>query len=531
MLISLLYLYFRRLCPRLTSYSCLLRRKQQQDHVVGVAFLDLTMKKDNRPERRAELAPLDVIRVETALSRYPVHRLAKQGTVCIELREENEKGETSLRWEVSHNSKYGQPGPLAYKLDTLIVNRRIEEAIRPIPKLIRLGGLRDMCRELGLAGSGQNFDHLKKALRQNAGALITAKIKYKENGGTERTLEADFTRYSVICTGERLPEGRSADAVYLILNDVYMQVINGAMTRPIDYGYLRELPPACQRWYELASYAMYAALKSGKTKAKMSYGAFCLYAPQTRYLVFDRVKKQMHKVHAPHRKAGYITGVEFEATTDRDGRPDWTMIYTPGPKAKAEYQAFTRKGGPVALKAEPAQPEPELEPTSLERELIDRGVTRCVAAELVRDFPEELIRAKVDQVDWLQETKPKKVADAGAYLAEAIRKDYAPPAGFLSKAERAEAEATARTQQERREQARRTEARRQEEQARIASYWQGLTPEQRARLDAEALEQADPSLRAELEGEKPSRMRRMFMTAIREDHIRHLLELLTATAG
>jgi hypothetical protein len=89
-------------------------------------------------DQRAELATLDVIRVETALSRYPVHRLAKQGTVRIELREENAKGETTLQWEVSHNSKYGQPGPLAYKLDILIVNRRIEEAIRPIPRIIRL---------------------------------------------------------------------------------------------------------------------------------------------------------------------------------------------------------------------------------------------------------------------------------------------------------------------------------------------------------------------------------------------------------
>ena len=49
-----------------------------------VLFMISHMNKDKPHERRAELAPLDVIRVETVLSRYPVHRLAKSGTVAIE---------------------------------------------------------------------------------------------------------------------------------------------------------------------------------------------------------------------------------------------------------------------------------------------------------------------------------------------------------------------------------------------------------------------------------------------------------------
>ena len=72
--------------------------------------------------------------METALSRYPVHRLARKGSIKIEVTEANERGEAVLLWKVSYNSEYGQPGPLAYKLDTLIINRRIEEASRPIPQ-------------------------------------------------------------------------------------------------------------------------------------------------------------------------------------------------------------------------------------------------------------------------------------------------------------------------------------------------------------------------------------------------------------
>src|SRR5262249_20082504 len=93
------------------------------------------------PEPDPQLVPLNVIRVETALSRYPVHRLSKRGDCTIEIKEQNENGEVLIKWEVTHNSKYGQPGPLAYKVDSLIINRKIEEASRPIPRLICLGTL------------------------------------------------------------------------------------------------------------------------------------------------------------------------------------------------------------------------------------------------------------------------------------------------------------------------------------------------------------------------------------------------------
>ena len=144
-------------------------------------------------------------------------------------------------------------------------------------------------------------------------------MRYRKTDGTERTLEADFTRYSVILTGEELPDGRTADSVYIVLNDIYMQVINGAMTRPLDYDYLKSLPPAPQRFYELLSYQMYAAIKNDRARAKLLYSNFCTHAPQTRYASFDQVKKQMFKIHKEHRKSGYIAKIDFEQTVDADG--------------------------------------------------------------------------------------------------------------------------------------------------------------------------------------------------------------------
>src|SRR5262249_48195649 len=123
-----------------------------------------------------ETAPIIPIRTETILSQYPLHRLAKRANLEIRVTRTNTRGRIISTWEVSPSRKYGEPGPLAYKLDTLLVNRAIDEARPHIPEVIRLGSLRDICAALGLAA---DTNLIKNALLQNASAFITAKLDYR----------------------------------------------------------------------------------------------------------------------------------------------------------------------------------------------------------------------------------------------------------------------------------------------------------------------------------------------------------------
>jgi len=305
------------------------------------------------------LAPLTIIRTETVLSRLPIHNLAKKGRVQITITQKNAQGEIELYWKVSPNVDLGEPRQLAYKLDTLIINRRIDALGRPLPKVLRLDSFKQMCTNLDMTASGRTNGKLKQAFHANAGAYIIAKLRYTATDGTERTLEAGFTRYSVVFTGERLPDGTQADAVYLVLNEPYWDVLNSAPTRPLDYDYLKALPPAAQRCYEILSYKLFAALKYQYPHAKLLYSEYCTFSAQQRYADYPHVKKQMYKVHKPHLASGYLESVRYEATTDEDGRPDWVMTYVPGPKARAEYAAFNarprqRPALPAPQRAEPA---------------------------------------------------------------------------------------------------------------------------------------------------------------------------------
>ncbi len=336
-----------------------------------------------RTGERNAIAPLNLIRSETVLSRLPIHNLAKRGRVDIHITKKNEHGEVDLNWEVTYNEKYGQARQLAYKLDTVVINRRIDEQQRPLPRIIRLGTQRQICKELNFT-TGKAATDIKKAILQNVGALITTKLKYKSNDGTERTLEAGFTRYSVVFTGERLPDGRKADGVFLVLNDIYLDILNNAPSRPLDYDYLKALPPAAQRFYEIVSYKIFSALNYKKPEAQLRYSDYCTFSAQHRYFDYNRVKKQMYKVHRPHIKSGYINKVTYEMSTDPEGREDWTMVYAIGDKAKIEHEISN--GAQRLPFPQKESPREERDVTATPRETTTPNPTTTQARELIRFF-------------------------------------------------------------------------------------------------------------------------------------------------
>jgi hypothetical protein len=286
---------------------------------------------------------LEIIRTDTVISRLPAHNLFGQGGMNIQINKQDSRGETKLSWRVSFNPDVGEAGQLAYRIETLVINRRIDEAGRPVPTMIRLGSLSEICEELGINPSGANTNSIKRALKQNAGALITADLAYKSIDGSRQKLEATFTKYSVAFRGDELPNGERSDGVIILVNEQYRRVLNRAGTRPLDFQYLKELTPSAQRFYEIISYQIYAALKYGYPEAKLLYSDYCAYSGQPRQPGAVDMNKRMYKIHQPHIKSGYITKVTYQSTRDSEGTTDWVMSYVPGPRATAEFERFNRK--------------------------------------------------------------------------------------------------------------------------------------------------------------------------------------------
>lgn len=427
-------------------------------------------------DQGTELTPLSVIRTETVLSKLPVHNLAKKGRVDIQINKTGPDGQVELKWEVSYSDRYGQARQLAYKLDTIVVDQRIDQQGRPLPERICLGSLNQIAVDLGLiADHGTTNQHLKRALRQNALAGITAKFKYRTNDGVEKILEATFTRYSVIFTGEKFADGTKADAVYIELNPTYREVLNNAPMRPLDLDYKKQLAPAAQRFYEIVSYKIFAALKNNQPLARLAYSEYCTFSAQQRYFTREQVQKQMYKIHVVHQQFGYITKVNYEPKTDEQGNPDWLMCYVPGPKARTEYATFTGKKLPRVIDAAQVPPaigerprrprqrslplRPEVDSQALAA-LTGRGVTesqaRKVLATLPTDFP------ILDTLEWADQqiaVQRGKITNPPGFYISLLQAREKPPATFTpSRVRKAQEEENLRKQQALQEEIERQEA-------------------------------------------------------------------------
>lgn len=419
---------------------------------------------------------------------------------------------TATRWEVSYNNRYGAPGRLAYKIDTLVINRRIDEAEKPIGEFLRIGSLKEIANELSNKEDSNRADtnRIKKALLQNASTFINAKISYTTKDGHKKDLEIGGTRYTVVFTGDSLPNGGKADCVYLILNKFYREVINQAQVRPLDYSYMKSLPPMAQRFYEIISYVIYGVLKNGNKNCKMRYSEFCKLSTATRYYEFDQVKKQMYKVHRPHVESGYIEfGITYQPTIETEtGNIDWWIFYTAGPNAGKMHEEFTtvrrqrlksveiQNGqrllpfiedipsvppqtknhdginnlapevkslvdGIVKAKTDKGAKETKLSPETqaLVSELLRAGVNADSVEHLAINYPAQC-RTQLDYLPY----HPKR-DNPGGWLIRAIPKDFPPPSGYIEAQEKKTQEEQKRKAEELRASRERATKARQEAEA------------------------------------------------------------------
>jgi hypothetical protein len=413
---------------------------------------------------------LDIVRIETVLSKLPVHNLAKKGRVNIQIARKGPNGQVELRWEVSYSDRYGQARQLAYKLDTIVIDRAIDEAGRPLPERLKIGSLCEIAEQLGISAGGCEIESLKRAFHQNAGAYIVAKFKYRSNDGTEKLLEAGFTRYSVVFKGEKLPDGSKADAVYVLLNQPYREVVNNAPFRPLDLGYKKQLSPTAQRFYEIVSYKIFTAIKYNHPYAKLSYSEYCTFSAQQRYFDYDHFKKQMYKVHRPHLASGYIAQMHYNGTTDEQGKPDWMMCYVPGPKARAEYDHYNSPDtATVPASASPAKeraaldgprrprqhhlrlmpaPEPQsqtasaIEHGAVLAELAKRGIGEADARQILSNLPQgQPVIDLLEYGDYLIARKRGKIENPPGFYISLLQRKVPVPASFISSRQAKEIEA------------------------------------------------------------------------------------------
>lgn len=429
----------------------------------------------------------EAIRREKNFLQFPFFVLGKgRGLDKIEVCDvvyDKHGNKAEIYWSVIGSKKYGSPSLMEMKVNNY-VERIIDQLPKPIENPIRVGSLYRICKALGRGVSGVDLEQAKKALKCIKAATIETKFTFWLKDKREYYGEPIFSRYDMVFfTGDNMPDGYKADAVYIWLSEPYLQSINANYTVPLDHEYYDSLSiPISQRLYEFYSLQFYPLFEKNLHCSKIRYSKLCKYAPLTQHKVFSYVKRQLEPSHQELIETGFLKSAKYERIKEEK---DWLISLFPGDRAKKWYQR-SRKEEQLPLF-------PEEEDNEIFSELINIGITKKTAFELLQEHPLEKIRR---QLDWLSYRKPD---NKPAVLFKSIQEEWSPPTGYLKEKkrkdrERKEAELKERqatTEKEKKERA-------GEEEKKLEGYYKSLSKEERADIDRVAEEALDDFMKEKL---------------------------------
>ena len=407
------------------------------------------MKDELNTKNNLDLDIPQTLRSEFHFLKFPFFdlcpRLSKKDRIEIKEIGKTKDVEIEIVWRVVRSIDSDFPSSFARKIHRKVIEKTMNNFKKPIPRLLRLGSLWQICKKADLVPSGKIYKEIRKALKDIKTATIEAKgtFRQKEKNGTTKFFEGIFNLYDMVFfTGETLPNGGEADAVYVLLNDMYVQNFNNNFVVPLDYQYLQSLKgDITSRMYEMLSIWLYPALSNGKDYIQKKYSEICNYFPLTRQNIRWRARGQLKSAHQQHIANGFLASEpEWIDTNEKD---DWLIRYYIGPKAKDWYRQNKRldninkdikqieNGYTVTKinneKLDQQKIEDQYKDNPLFSKLLSLDIPVKKSATLIENYPPDMIELWIDAVSTI------KLENPAGFLIHALEEGYALPMKFKKK--------------------------------------------------------------------------------------------------
>jgi hypothetical protein len=363
----------------------------------------------------------------------------------------------------------------------------------------------ELIRMLGWPNEGKSYDRIKLSLFRIKGVRY-----FYDNAWWDARLKDWTSRAFNIIDNVEINDSRMSDAQgglfpsRITWNEIVFESFQLGFLRNIDFQLCMQFKhPTALRMYRYLGKQFYAKADLTfdlKAFAEVNLGLGRNYEGGTQ--IARKLKPAIKELE----DVGFLEPLPESARFLKKGR-EWTI-------------RFVQKASPAL----PDAPSPsEAQPSPLVEKLTSRGITAKVAVDLAARHPADKIEQKIELFDW-RLTQPKPPKDPAAYLVKSIVDDYALPKNYVSRAERERRAETKRqddlaaAEQRRRE--REEQAREQAIKKAILTYWESLSSEQQAELDAASMTSADPHV-LELES---GPLKDMGQRLRRDAYIRRLLE-------
>jgi hypothetical protein len=366
----------------------------------------------------------------------------------------------------------------------------------------------ELLKMLGWTNEGKNYDRLKLSLLRITNVTYNYDNAWWDGRQKMWTTKAFHIIDTVEINDSRASGGQAGlFPSRIVWGDVVFDSFQAGFLRNIDFQLCMRLEhPIALRMYRFLGKRFYHNPDLTFELKEFAYVHLWL---GRNYEGGSQIARKLQPAIEELESVGFLEPLSETERFQKKGR-EWSIRLL----QKAAAPALAQDSGPAAIQHQQAAP-------PLVGELANRGVTATKAAELVRKHPAELIERQLDYFDWRTEKKPTKIDDPGAYLVDAIKRDYAAPKDFVCKAEQRKAQ-EANEANEREAAAERGRKQRREAADRAAkqiinAHWESLTLAEQQSIDARVM--ADAPLE-----ERVGPMAKHFTFSRRWTHLKALLQ-------
>lgn len=374
------------------------------------------------------------LRSEFHFLKYPFFNLCTNDTkrfiIKIEEIEKTKEGEIETLWKVSRDVEADFPSSFARRIHKEVVEKILDRKRSP-SRLIKLGSLWEICKSIKLAPSGRSYIKIRKALEDIVKANITTKraFKLKKDDGRMEFFDGTFHLYDgVYFLGQRLPNGTEADAVYVLLNDMYLQNFNSNFVVPLNYNYMHSLKGnIASRLYEILIIWFYPAYTNRKEYIEKKYSELCDYFPLMRQDIKWKAKKQLRVAHRQHVLSGFL---QCEPQWKDIGKKNnWLVRYEIGPTAQEWYYNIKRGKQPIEIQEQ----KQILEPIEKNKPEENPLLQKLLSLKIPQKKAEQLLKRYNNIEDWIGTLNIIKPKNKAGFLITALEEKWELPDKFKKK--------------------------------------------------------------------------------------------------
>ena len=323
------------------------------------------------------------------------------------------QGLLKQQWILTASGQHGFPQPADDDVLLGLIHLASEENFSHQTVSFSRYGL---CKLMSWVNNGRNYERIESSLHRLTGIRINAKQSFYDGERKEYV-----SKVFGIIDSFQISSHRDLLS-YARLSDDLWASIQCNNIKPIDLAtYYRLRSPIARRLYRfldkrrLNKHSFELELES---LAQVNIGL----ASSTRVYP-SQIKQSLNAPHCELEKIGFLSNVKYFLGNNKAWRVKYTFCRENLLKGKRE-SAMTVSAVAIA----PAAPVPE-PATPQEKALVERGLARKVASNLVAEYADRLPDL-LDFYDFVMRKRPNYWTNPVGWLVQAIREDYTIPKDF-----------------------------------------------------------------------------------------------------